>query len=86
VRFSRFILLGENLDAKVILTKCDPEKWYESCKNTIFRVSPDELGNGFCVGRYFGELNRRMWQLAFQSDFSKEGCIHYFSRFNEDAT
>jgi len=74
-------------EAKVILTVRDPEKWYESCVNTILNFTPDNevcplgvkvmLWLGIPTKR-FGDLNNSLWYRELRGNFSKDNMIEAF--------
>jgi hypothetical protein len=70
-------------DAKVILTKRDPERWYESMSETIL-TGMAEMGLTTKVPRdnpmYFGAV--LIAQDAFNFDYSKENVVAALERHN----
>ncbi len=81
-------LMQTNPDAKVILTVRDPEKWYESVRETIYTVStrprdatapvdPARAAQGRLVGRL-------IWKGEFQGKFEdKAYAIDVFNQHTE---
>lgn len=82
--------LAQYPDAKVILSVRDPEKWYQSCCDTIFRVMPGypQRLMGFAFRRMFNTLgtNEMMAKVivrdSFHNDWSKENVIKCFKEHN----
>jgi hypothetical protein len=85
-------------NAKVLLSLRDPDKWYESCLNTIYPATvrdPAELerapfdsatsnldGPPFAVVRM---INRLIWQRTFANRFEDRAyAIDVFNRHNEE--
>jgi hypothetical protein len=81
-------------DAKVLLSVRDPEKWYESCRNTIYpatiddpneadQTAPDQTaadaaGQALTADRM---INRLIWQRTFANRFEDRGyAIDVFNR------
>jgi hypothetical protein len=65
-------LLEMNPDAKVILTIRDPQRWYESAYNTIYRRAT----------QFVSEL---VWEGDFDGRFGdREHAIEVFERHNEE--
>eukprot|EP01031_Cornospumella_fuschlensis_P024955 gene24955-30150_t len=77
--------LAEYPDAKVILTVRDPERWYQSCLDTIFnfQVSHPRCTLGVRVCLYLGLLSPGMLEMlekvifarAIKSNWEKENVI-----------
>jgi Sulfotransferase domain len=91
-------LLERHPDAKVILTVRDPERWYESVRNTIYEISKITAGSrlsraifGFVglfvpgvfeIGRMGNEI---IWQGTFDGRFEdRRHAIEVFNRHNEE--
>lgn len=84
-------------DAKVILTVRDPERWYESTKETIFAMRRTVRSPTFRllaalvppvrnVGRATGVVENLAWERIFGGSFEDRGhAIAAFNRLNEDA-
>lgn len=88
-------LLERDPDAKVILTVRDPQKWYESAHDTIYRASRPSYSAAFrlaglviprvrpinSAGRFVSEL---IWEGDFDGRFGDRGhAIETFERHNE---
>src|SRR5215207_5750254 len=86
-------------DAKVILSVRDPERWYESTRNTIYALvrignrSPfTRLGFGLLLLFKFGAFNMRPLQITefivertFEGNFEdKHHAMEVFTRHNEE--
>src|SRR5258708_22266784 len=69
-------------DAKVLLSLRDPDKWYESCRNTIYPDTardPAEVGSAPAVSESADDrgrpvfavrmINRLIWQRTFTNRF-----------------
>jgi hypothetical protein len=70
-------------DAKVILSKRDPERWYESMSETILKgMAEMGLANGVPRDNpmYFGAV--LIAQEAFNFDYSKENVMGALERHN----
>ena len=91
-------LLRRHPDAKVLLSVRDPERWYESTRNTIYELSKIIAGSrlsraifGF-VGLFvpgvfeIGRMNNEIiWQGTFDGRFEdKRHAIEAFNRHNEE--
>lgn len=69
-------------EAKIVILNRDPEKWYDSVLNTIYKVSPDgsigaKIQSLFCtlfdpLLREWIRLIRTIWKLALPFDHGKE--------------
>jgi len=78
-------------DAKVLLSVRDPDRWYESAYNTIYRLSrttylsyPMRLFFPR-VGRAYPVVNRLIWEGTFDGRFEDRGyAIEVFERWNEE--
>ncbi len=84
-------------DAKVLLTVRDPEKWYESVRSTIYKISrnvaripfasllPSLMGPFVPVGFRIGRLaNTLVWEDTFGGSFEdKKYAIAVFNQHNE---
>jgi len=81
-------LLRRYPDAKVILTVRDPERWYDSARQTIYYVrhafpSWARLMNPR-MGPFIRMLDRLIWDGTFQGRFEdKSFAIAVFNRHNE---
>ena len=86
-------------DAKVILSVRDPERWYESARATIYRMSnPGGLAGAamrtvLMLGRLFvprmraapGMINEVIWQGTFDGRFAdREHAIAVYQQHNEE--
>lgn len=82
-------------DAKVILTYRDPEKWFASCVQTIFKMSPDSPYTNFAIrtaidvfglpAAGLGPMIRKLiGETAFKGDWSKENVIACYKAWVED--
>ena len=80
-------------DAKVLLSVRDPEKWYESTRNTIYRISKITQRSRFSsllrlftpkrVRRTTGMVNELIWENTFADNFEdREYAIEVFERHN----
>ena len=85
-------------DAKVLLSVRDPEKWYESTRNTIYELS--KIASGSPISRVvfalaslfvFGAVGRMnmgeeiIWQGTFDGRFEDRSyAIEVFNRHNEE--
>ncbi len=91
-------LLRRHPDAKVLLSVRDPERWYESTRNTIYELSKIIAGSWlsrvifafvglfvpgvFEIGRMDNEI---IWQGTFDGKFEdKRHAIEVFHRHNEE--
>ncbi len=91
-------LLHRYPDAKVVLSVRDPERWYESTRNTIYEMSKITAGSRlsrvifafvglfvpgvFEIGRMGNEI---VWQGTFDGKFEdKPYAIEVFNRHNEE--
>ena len=91
-------LLRRHPDAKVLLSVRDPERWYESTRNTIYELSKIIAGSwlprvifafvGLFVPGVFeiGRMNNEIiWQGTFDGRFEdKRYAIDVFNRHNEE--
>ena len=81
-------LLRRYPDAKVLLTVRDPEKWYDSARQTIYYVRHNfpswaRLMNPR-MGPFIRMLDRLIWDGTFQGRFEdKSFAIAVFNRHNE---
>jgi hypothetical protein len=88
----------ETPDAKVLLSVRDPEKWYESTRNTIYELSKITAGSRFSrvvfafvnlfapgvfgIGRMGNEI---IWKGTFDGRFEdKAHAIEVFERHNRE--
>lgn len=77
-------------DAKVILTVRDPERWYDSCLETIYPLSqtfPISLVGRFLphVGPFFSVIDKLVWKGVFNRRFlDRAFTIAMFNRRNEE--
>jgi hypothetical protein len=87
-------------DAKVLLSVRDPERWYESTRNTIYKITKIVIGSPFSrlgfalLSRLvFGGFNtgvgpmaeQIIWQGTFNGKFEdKHHAIEVFNRHNEE--
>jgi hypothetical protein len=79
--------------AKVILGWRDPEKWYQSCMDTIFRVIPDHpnCSLGTKISHWLGLPAKGMGDMVvevvskrcFGQDYSRKNVIHSYVQFCE---
>jgi hypothetical protein len=79
-------------DAKVVLTKRDADKWYQSCIDTIFNMMPNHpnapFGVKLChffgiISPSFGEMVRTIiFDHSMHSDWSKENVIKCYNEHN----
>ena len=87
-------LMAQYPDAKVILTLREPEEWYASALQTIFRLpSPSVMKLLRMMSLFSRELRRltNMERIArkvgieyfFGNDLSKENAINVFNRHND---
>ena len=89
-------LMESNPDAKVILTVRDPEEWYESAHNTIYRISGAASSPIFYLASLVVPAAKRMkhahrmiievvWQRDLGGRFEDRGyAIETFERHNEE--
>src|SRR5215218_9992533 len=93
-------LLERNPDAKVLLSVRDPERWYESTRQTIYKLgkistgSPfSRLGSALLSRLVFGTFKtgqgpmteKIVWQGTFDGKFEdKHHAIEVFNRHNEE--
>jgi Sulfotransferase domain len=71
--------------AKVLLTVRDPEKWYESVANTIYRVSHQTPDSNSIRSVHRNMINALIWQGTFEDRFEdKEYAIAVFLRHIEE--
>jgi len=76
-------LMRLNPKAKVILTVRDPEKWYQSCRDTIFKMPLSGtrlyvLGLLPSFNNHANGSRKSTVQPAFNMDLSKENCIKVY--------
>ena len=78
-------------DAKVLLSVRDPDRWYESAYNTIYRMSRTShlfyLIRLFSprLGRAYPVINRLIWEGTFDGRFEDRGyAIEVFEGWNEE--
>lgn len=81
-------------NAKVILGLRDPEKWYQSCMDTIFRMLPDHpnCSLGTKVTLWLGLPAKGMGDMVveviskrcFGKDFSRKNVIHSYIQYCEE--
>jgi hypothetical protein len=89
-------LMESNPDAKVILTVRDPDEWYESAHNTIYRISGAASSPVFYLASLVVPAAKRMkharrmiievvWQRDLGGRFEdREYAIETFERHNEE--
>src|SRR3712207_193083 len=89
-------LLERNPDAKVILTVRDPQRWYESTRDTIYRASGASYSAAFRLAglvvprarrraRMTGFVSELVWEGDFDGRFGdREHAIETFERHNEE--
>ncbi len=91
-------LMERHPDAKVLLSVRDPERWYESTRNTIYEISKITTGsrlsrvifafaNLFVPGVFeIGKMgNEIIWQGTFDGKFEDRGhAIEVFARHNDE--
>jgi hypothetical protein len=93
-------LMHRHPDAKVLLSVRDPERWYESTRNTIYKIGKISAGSPLSRLSYilltrfaFGIFNTRqgpmaeeiIWQGTFDGKFEdKHHAIEVFNRHNEE--
>jgi hypothetical protein len=93
-------LMHRHPDAKVLLSVRDPERWYESTRNTIYEIGKFSAGSPLSRLSYmlltrlaFGIFNTRqgpmaeeiIWQGTFDGRFEdKDHAIEVFNRHNEE--
>lgn len=81
-------------DAKVILTLREPEEWYESASQTIFRLPPPILVRLLRLISKFSHKLKRLTDMErvarkvgieyfFNNDLSRENSINVFNRHND---
>jgi hypothetical protein len=91
-------LLERSPNAKVILTVRDPQRWYESAYNTIYRITGAASSPLFYLASLLMLRARRMkqarrmiveliWEREFHGRFEdREYAIETFERHNEEVT
>jgi hypothetical protein len=89
-------LLERNPDTKVILTVRDPQRWYESAYNTIYRISGAFYSPIFYLAglvmpraRQVRRARQFISELVWEGDFGgrfedREHAIETFERHNEE--
>jgi len=89
-------LLERNPDAKVILTVRDPQRWYESARDTIYRATRPSYSAAFRLAglvvpraRRWARMNGFVSELVWEGDlggrFGDRGhAIETFERHNEE--
>ena len=93
-------LMERHPDAKVLLSVRDPEKWYESTRNTIYELGRISTGSSLSRSSFallsllvFGTFNTGqgpmteeiVWQGTFDGKFEdKHRAIEVFNRHNEE--
>ena len=89
-------LLESNPDAKVILTVRDPQRWYESARDTIYRASRPSYSAAFrLIGlvkpgvRPINSASPFVSELIWEGDFDgrfgdREHAIEIFERHNQE--
>ena len=81
-------------NAKVLLSVRDPERWYESTRNTIYRISKLTQRSRFSsllrvftperIKRTTRMVNEMIWEDTFSNNFEDRGyAIEVFERHNE---
>jgi hypothetical protein len=71
--------------AKVLLSVRDPEKWYESAANTIYRISHQNPDFNPARSVHRNMINALIWQGTFDGRFEdKDYAIAVFLRHNEE--
>lgn len=92
------IFLEQYPDAKVILTERDPEKWYESAKNTVYAVTQQSIGQKLTImkkmifsarfrklAQAFKLVKKYLWGRLYQGQFKdKEKALEIYTSFNEE--
>jgi len=77
-------------DAKVLLSVRDPERWYDSCLDTIYAVNhkwPMSWLSPFMpkIGRISQFANKAVWQQMFEGRFlDRNFAIERFNRHTEE--
>ena len=81
-------------EGKVVLTARDPEKWYKSCCDTIFKMMPGHPASpfGITLGYWIGlapmafrAMHRKViLHDSFNDDLSKENIIACYNRHNDN--
>lgn len=67
-------------EAKVLLSVRDPEKWYESARNTIYHVADRKL-----LSPHARMIDTLIWEGTFHGRFEdKDYAIAVFQRHNEE--
>jgi hypothetical protein len=93
-------LMERHPDAKVLLSVRDPERWYESTRNTIYKLGKISIGSPFSRLGFallsllvFGTFKTGqgpmteeiLWQGTFDGKFEdKHHAIEVFNRHNEE--
>lgn len=89
-------LMVEYPDAKVVLTVRDPDRWYDSARNTIFNIQRVASSPIFSLAALFVPRMRQMrrvaamasdlaWNRMFHGHFEdREYAIGAFERWNEE--
>jgi hypothetical protein len=87
-------LMAHYPEAKVILTLRDPDDWYESASQTIFRLPPPPLMPLLRLASAFSDQLKMLVKIEpvarkvgydhfFHNDLSKENAIRVFDQHNE---
>ena len=72
-------------DAKVILSRRDPQRWYESMDETILKAMRDRtLAGGPAVEHPFRFIEMIVAEQTFANDFSQANVIAAFERHNAE--
>jgi hypothetical protein len=73
-------------DAKVILSKRDPDKWYDSVMNTIYKSTLIGRESGDEKTRQFGEwATEIIWKRIFNDNMEdRANVIDIYNRHNEE--
>lgn len=82
-------LMAHYPDAKVILSVRDPERWYASCRKTIFRASYDVPDWFFWLVRPYRAIQdlakKQIWEGTFNGQFkNKAQALAAFKRHNQE--
>jgi len=79
-------------EAKVVLTYRDPEKWYKSCCDTIFKTCPDSPFSNLGIrtmlflglaSKGFGPMLSKLYRTITKNSWKKEDIIRCYNEYVE---
>jgi len=76
-------LAGENPDAKVVLTRRDPDAWFESMTNTIFKALRAETDDEQ-LRRWRVATRRLIFEQTFGNDLAHDHVVHVLRAHERD--